>query len=210
MLKADGAQSARILPGPGAFSFVAAVQGEEHRTCIKCGREAVQSLFKKSGAFGKRGNICRECDKARLRKRYAEHREEIIANASLRYRQNIVENRRRSREKARSPKGLASNRVAVAKYKKNNPHKVRARHLVKSAIQRGELSKPSMCQAFRCTNSVVHAHHADYAKPLDVSWLCPDHHEHVHHLGPVRLKPSASRKYARAPKKSQQAGTIAA
>lgn len=27
---------------------------------------------------------------------------------------------------------------------------------------------------------LVHAHHDDYAKPLDVRWLCPAHHKQVH------------------------------
>ena len=40
-------------------------------------------------------------------------------------------------------------------------------------IRRGKLAK----QACReCGNPLVEAHHADYSKPLEVMWLCREHH----------------------------------
>ena len=40
------------------------------RICINCGFHGPETLFKMSGAPGRRGNICKECDKARLRTTY--------------------------------------------------------------------------------------------------------------------------------------------
>ena len=34
------------------------------------------------------------------------------------------------------------------------------------------------CQ--ECNTFPVHAHHEDYSKPLDVLWLCPEHHNKRH------------------------------
>jgi hypothetical protein len=47
-------------------------------------------------------------------------------------------------------------------------------------------------------------HHVDYRKPKDVIFLCnargANHHEAVHHVKSLRLKPGAIRKIARAPR----------
>jgi len=50
---------------------------------------------------------------------------------------------------------------------------------VRSAIKNGLFARPSVCQ--RCGKmppagsdgrATIHAHHADYTKPLDVEWIC--------------------------------------
>lgn len=202
MLRSDGALGARVSQDSGAFSLTAAVvDAERLRTCIKCGLHGVEVLFKKSGGNGKRGNICRTCDTARLRMRYYENRDEIKASKREHYWTNLDDSRRRGRDRARSARGLASNRIAVAKYKKNNPEKVRAQKLVARAVRRGDLIKPDRCEAVGCCATKIAAHHDDYRRPLQVIWLCADHHERVHHRAPVPLKvPTHGRKYARAPK----------
>jgi hypothetical protein len=64
------------------------------------------------------------------------------------------------------------------------PEKARARRLVRDAIKRGHLSRPSECS--RCGGnpgqrsdgrSLIHAHHSKgYDNPLDVEWLCVSCH----------------------------------
>ena len=63
----------------------------------------------------------------------------------------------------------------------------RAHKAVFDAMKSGKLIRPWICD--RCEfvdrvkreaweNSLINAHHSDYAKPLDVIWLCsPCHHE---------------------------------
>jgi len=62
------------------------------------------------------------------------------------------------------------------------PEQARAKWLVQKAVQRGKLVKPAYCQ--RCRTSIpsskLQAHHNDYARPLDVSWLCDSCHKTVH------------------------------
>ena len=60
---------------------------------------------------------------------------------------------------------------------KRNQHKVSARRLVRSAIDSGKL-KRLPCEI--CGASITHAHHEDYAKSLDVRWLCRKHHDECH------------------------------
>lgn len=61
----------------------------------------------------------------------------------------------------------------------------RAVSLTNGAIERGEL-KPQPCEVCG-TKIFVVAHHDDYAKPLDIRWLCRSDHK-IHHVqhGPGR------------------------
>lgn len=54
--------------------------------------------------------------------------------------------------------------------------RIAARVAVRNAIRRGELVKG---QCF-CGATRVQAHHHDYSKPLDVVWLCHQHHVELH------------------------------
>lgn len=56
-------------------------------------------------------------------------------------------------------------------WRKNNPEKYHAQNKVSYALRIGIITKPSCCE--KCSsNSKLHAHHEDYSKPLDVTWLC--------------------------------------
>lgn len=52
-----------------------------------------------------------------------------------------------------------------------------AHDAVRAAVKSGRLERRP-CE--ECGAEKVHAHHDDYAKPLDVRWLCPYHHVHAH------------------------------
>lgn len=57
--------------------------------------------------------------------------------------------------------------------------KMSARWKVNQAVKSGSLQKPMHCQ--RCSRERdLHAHHADYLKPLDVKWLCVVCHAEEH------------------------------
>lgn len=58
-----------------------------------------------------------------------------------------------------------------------NRHKVRARRILRNAITFGRLTRKP-CE--RCGRSRSQAHHPDYARPLDVQWLCSLCHAAVH------------------------------
>jgi hypothetical protein len=59
-----------------------------------------------------------------------------------------------------------------------DPEKRRARRAVTRAVVMGRLVR-GPCE--RCgTEDNVEAHHDDYSKPLDVRWLCKEHHLEIH------------------------------
>jgi hypothetical protein len=60
-----------------------------------------------------------------------------------------------------------------ARYNRARPEVKRAQLAVGRAIRAGRLMRQP-CVKCGAINS--HGHHADYAKPLEVVWLCPVHH----------------------------------
>ena len=65
-------------------------------------------------------------------------------------------------------------------YDKSRPRqKVLARNRIRVLIYRGKL-KRQPCEV--CGNELSQAHHKDYSKPLDVTWLCAQHHKEAHRV----------------------------
>lgn len=81
-----------------------------------------------------------------------------------RYRRYYEDNKEKFFERARKSR---------AKY----PDEKRARSIINCMIARGKLVKEP-CEV--CGNPKADAHHDDYNKPLDVRWLCREHHAEWH------------------------------
>ena len=64
------------------------------------------------------------------------------------------------------------------KYRTNNQTKIKAHRLVSRAIIAKTLI-PEPC-AVCGTEENITAHHCDYSKPLDITWLCSGHHKQWH------------------------------
>ena len=73
---------------------------------------------------------------------------------------------------------IASNR-AKAEWRKRNPEKSRAHRIIAYHVRKGNITRQA-CEA--CGNNETHAHHDDYSKPLNVRWLCNEHHAEWHRL----------------------------
>ena len=58
-----------------------------------------------------------------------------------------------------------------------NRHKYTAKKMVEALVKTGEIKRQPCIQ---CGNSKSLAHHPDYAKPLEVVWLCHSHHALEH------------------------------
>jgi len=65
-------------------------------------------------------------------------------------------------------------------YRKNNPEKYAAHNAVQLAILSGQLSRPETCEGCEKEYEILHGHHDDYSKPLEVIWLCPLCHKKKH------------------------------
>ena len=128
-------------------------------------------------AFSKRYRLR---NKERLKKKDAEY-----------YQKNKEKHNERSEEWRKANRGWYSeywrkwrgkNKEATKRYQEKwlstNLHKRRAHYDLRNAIRRGEM-KRLPCSV--CGSLKSQGHHSDYSKPLDVIWLCPQHHKEAHH-----------------------------
>lgn len=53
-----------------------------------------------------------------------------------------------------------------------DPFKEAARRELREAVRSGRAIKPSICEDCGAGNTVIHGHHEDYSRALDVAWLC--------------------------------------
>ncbi len=146
-------------------------------------------------------------EKARAQERamYQRSSERRRAQRRARYWKNPEKERARARAYAKAHPEC--NRRAVKKWRDAHPDIIVVWGKTKTAIRRGEIKLPPICQAAGCERREgLHLHHARYtAKPRDVITLCRHHHEHVHHQGPLKLKEGSSRRWARAPQEAKAA-----
>ena len=146
------------------------------KTCFKCGQSKPLAEFYahpkcRQGTLNK----CKECAKIDAGLHYQKQMQDPAWIAKERERQRIKERARRASGK------VVSDQAAKIRWAKRNPHKTRAQYLARIAVLNGKIAKLP-CQV--CGNAAVQGHHDDYARPLDVRWLCVRHHAEHH----VRLR----------------------
>jgi hypothetical protein len=126
------------------------------KTCFKCGKsKPLTDFYAHPQMKDGRLNKCKECAKE-----YAHGRADY--------------------ERARFQ--TAHRKAKASEYQKktriDQPDKYKARQILGNALRDGRLARQpcEVCQ----TTVDVQAHHDDYNKPLEVRWLCFQHHREVH------------------------------
>lgn len=76
-----------------------------------------------------------------------------------------------------------SHAATQAAWRARNLERERAHAAVKMALKKGVLIKPKYCAECRAVDVPIEAHHEDYAKPLDIVWLCEVCHGFRHRNG---------------------------
>lgn len=151
----------------------------EQKTCRLCGVTApVDAFYRMPSASDGRDSRCKECAKEQVRRnrreRSDQYREYERGRASLPHR---VEARRTY---AKTEKGAEAFNRARARYRERYPDRYKATNKVNNALRDGVIEKDA---CFFCggTDDLA-AHHHDYSKPLDVTWLCRSCHIKHHKL----------------------------
>lgn len=138
-------------------------QPNAYKRCGRCGESKPRADFNahRGKPDGLRA-ICRVCQ-VEYNREWAERNPET---------RRASQRRRYGRERER----LGSKRptTVMAPVQRN------AHNTVLRAIQRGDITRPDNCPRCRRADSPIQGHHADYAKPLDVEWLCARCHGREH------------------------------
>ncbi|CAN0485624.1 unnamed protein product, partial [Phaeothamnion confervicola] len=79
-----------------------------------------------------------------------------------------------------SPRGRAMYRVADARRRERHAEKRRAQETARRALIRGDIERVAACE-LDCGRPALEMHHAEYAAPLDVQWVCRACHTRLHH-----------------------------
>lgn len=75
--------------------------------------------------------------------------------------------------------------IRQANWRRANPDRYRAHLAVQRALTGGALVKQpcEVCGVTEGRDVRIDAHHDDYSRPLDVRWLCRQHHIRLHNGG---------------------------
>ena len=133
---------------------------------------------------GELKSYCKICGKRYIRKDSI-HGTQIcsekckIKHDSIRKQAKLDANRiTHSTHKYRYPK---SSRKSIEKWTAKNKIKKDAHLKLRYNVKMGRIKKSSIC--FICgDNTLLHGHHQDYSRPLDVVWLCAKCHQYIHRL----------------------------
>lgn len=106
---------------------------------------------------------------------YREKRKAADPDYANRYhREWRAQNREKVREYARANNRRRYDKIREYLQSDEQAPKQVARFALNAAVRAGKIKKPTTCE--RCGEVTrsrrLHGHHADYTKPLDVSWLC--------------------------------------
>jgi len=118
---------------------------------------------------------CKECVKTAVKKNRSENAE--YYKEFDRKRAMLPHRVKARKEYAQTEKGKESHKRSKKKWLDKNTIKRAAHIMVGNYIRDGKLVKKP-CEI--CGMEKVHAHHDDYARPLDVRWLCEIHHRQWH------------------------------
>ncbi len=91
----------------------------------------------------------------------------------------VLKEQKRCREKAKKYKYSHQHNKVTKRYSISNPEKCKARRIANNAIKNKKLTRKS-CEFLNCNITKTESHHSDYSKPLDVNWLCTNHHNLLH------------------------------
>lgn len=153
------------------------------KICKKCGEtKPLSEYYKHAQMADGHLNICKDCKRADAIN---------VRNANIDYyraydqsRANNPERVKAREDYAKSAAGIESQSLAKKRFSKRNPVARKCSGAVNNAVKNGLLIKQP-CEVCGSTG-LVHGHHDDYSKPLDVRWLCPKHHAEWHkHNEPI-------------------------
>jgi len=138
---------------------------EDKKTCLKCGEDKCVKLFSKD-KHKKDGlqSYCKSCCSIG-NKKYRNDNSEKLKSYYKKY--------------ANTPSGRAKIQDGVDRFNSRFPRQEKAKAKINHLIERGKLVRPVICEECWAVEK-TQAHHRDYLKPLEVTFLCIPCHRAWH------------------------------
>lgn len=136
----------------------------ETKTCFKClSVKPISEYYSHKQMADGHLNKCKDCTKndSWKRRHLSGSREKVLAYDRDRGNRQTSEYRQ--------------------EFRSRKPVESKARHTLGNAVRDGKVNRPERCEHCH-QKGVMHGHHYDYSKPLDVVWLCPACHRQLHAL----------------------------
>lgn len=153
------------------------------KRCFRClVKKPLEAFYRHEKMTDGRLNKCIDCTKAdvrRNRQKNLEHYRQFDRN-----RASKPDRVAARKEYQQTPEGKMASARARKKYAVVHAIRRKAQIAVGSAIRRGRLKRQP---CFMCGEK-AQAHHPDYSRPLDVTWLCHEHHKQVHRIAAEILR----------------------
>ena len=146
------------------------------KTCKVCGVTSDAAEF-----YSSMTNRCKDCHKKKMKENREENADYYRAYDAARFKNDPKVAERHKRYQA-TEQGKGSLLKAKLKYISQKPEARAAHVILGNAVRDGRVYKQLICKACGAhpKRRNMHAHHEDYAKPLDVVWLCSTCHA-THH-----------------------------
>lgn len=154
------------------------------KVCRECDQALPLSEFPTKAQLGRTYlySYCRPCKNARLARWRLNNPEKNRAQTAAfrdRHRDDLRERDRKAYRTRYEKDPTVFVRQSRA-WKDRNPERARvaghAHNVVRRAILRGDINKPTTCEQCSATNVAIEASHSDYSQPLNVRWLCRSCH----------------------------------
>ena len=145
-------------------------------TCKVCGVTSDAAEF-----YNSVNNRCKECHKKKVKDNRGDKIDYYREYDAKRFKED-PKVRERHKRYQKTEAGKNSIKKSHKKYQSEFPEKRAARVILGNAVRSGLVEKPDHCS--KCGKKEVsrriHAHHHDYTKPVDVTWLCTQCHKDEH------------------------------
>ena len=146
-------------------------RSDKGKACRCCGdhKEFILFPLEKRNKDG-RAARCRECEYKRF---------SIWAKGDGRKKRKSSVLKYQATEKGKQAKKRAGKKFAN-RDRESSPLKYLAHKKLASYVRNGRIIKPDSCETCGLSDVRIHGHHDDYAKPLEVRWLCSKCHTKWH------------------------------
>lgn len=134
------------------------------KNCFRCGvLKPLDAFYKHPEMADGTLNKCKSCTKIDVRAHYQNNRKRF----------SDYDTRREQ-----TPERKKAKRINLSRYRAKNRLVVRAYSATARAVRSGRIKR---MPCIVCGGLKAEAHHHDYSRPLDVTWLCFKHHREVAH-----------------------------